>query len=126
MNLLLEWAENIPKEISKSRALLGRRKSAKSAIMQRLFNILWNKNGNVVPLYFEIVDQDQCLLDFASDYFFNFMSQYLSFRTRIPLLNENMPFDIDILIDMAKTAGEVHALESIERFKKYYETRSLF
>ncbi|MCP4489996.1 MAG: hypothetical protein GY820_22150, partial [Gammaproteobacteria bacterium] len=35
MELLTDWAENIPREISKSRALLGRRKCGKTAIMQR-------------------------------------------------------------------------------------------
>jgi hypothetical protein len=66
MELLLDWAEKIPKEISKSRALLARRKSGKTAIMQRLFNILWNRKGTVIPFYIEISDQDQWLLDFAS------------------------------------------------------------
>ncbi|TGO02002.1 hypothetical protein PN36_32260 [Candidatus Thiomargarita nelsonii] len=44
----------IPRKMAKSRALLGRRKCGKSAIMQRLFNILWNKNGRVIPFYFEV------------------------------------------------------------------------
>jgi hypothetical protein len=53
MELLMNWVNVIPKEIAKSRALLGRRKCGKSAIMQRLFNILWNQNGLVIPFYFD-------------------------------------------------------------------------
>ena len=45
MKRLIDWTARIPKEISKSQAILGRRKSGKTAIMQRLFNILWNKKG---------------------------------------------------------------------------------
>jgi GTP-binding protein EngB required for normal cell division len=40
MALLMNWVQSIPREMAKSRALLGRRKCGKSAIMQRLFNIL--------------------------------------------------------------------------------------
>jgi hypothetical protein len=39
MELLMNWVESIPRKMAKSRALLGRRKCGKSAIMQRLFNI---------------------------------------------------------------------------------------
>ncbi len=45
--------------MEKSRALLGRRKSGKSAIMQRLFNILWTQNFAIIPFYFEMQDYEQ-------------------------------------------------------------------
>ncbi len=59
MKLLMGWVDMIPKKASQSRALLGRRKSGKTAIMQRLFNTLWNKNGAVVPFYIEVVDYER-------------------------------------------------------------------
>jgi len=66
MELLLRWTTDlIPRKLAKSRALLGRRKSGKTAIMQRLFNILWNLDGNVIPFYIEVLDQDQWLLEFS-------------------------------------------------------------
>ena len=80
--LLLNWANSIPREIAKSRALLGRRKCGKSAIMQRLFNILWNQNGPVIPFYFEVQDHNQWLLNFAAEYYRTFMSRCLSFQMR--------------------------------------------
>ncbi|MCP4701259.1 MAG: hypothetical protein GY862_31055, partial [Gammaproteobacteria bacterium] len=51
LDLLLDWADKIPGKISQSRALPGRRKCGKTALMQRLFNILWNRNDKVIPLY---------------------------------------------------------------------------
>ena len=48
MELLINWSQSIPREIVKSRALLDRRKCGKSAIMQRLFNILWEQTGAVI------------------------------------------------------------------------------
>jgi len=47
----------------------GRRKSGKTALMQRLFNILWNQNDQVVPFYFEVMDKNIWMLDFAKTYF---------------------------------------------------------
>jgi len=57
----MNWVENIPRKMAKSRALLG----GKSAIMQRLFNILWNQQGKIIPFYFELQDYNQWLLAFA-------------------------------------------------------------
>ncbi|MCP4698681.1 MAG: hypothetical protein GY862_17790, partial [Gammaproteobacteria bacterium] len=55
LDLLLDWADKIPDKISTSRALLGRRMCGKTALMQRLFNILWNRNDKVIPLYIEVL-----------------------------------------------------------------------
>ncbi|MCP4104817.1 MAG: hypothetical protein GY749_49525, partial [Desulfobacteraceae bacterium] len=93
LSLLLNWTGMIPRKLSKSRALLGRRKSGKTAIMQRLFNILWNRNDKVIPFYFEVLQQDQWLLNFSDEYFRTFLSQYVSFKTRIPLAKENKPWN---------------------------------
>lgn len=46
-----KWIAGMPREISKSRAILGRRKSGKTAFVQRLFNELWSANGMVIPFF---------------------------------------------------------------------------
>jgi len=76
MELLLNWVNMIPRKTAKSRALLGRRKCGKSAIMQRLFNILWVQNGAVIPFYFEVQDYRQWLLEFSDLYYRTFLSQF--------------------------------------------------
>jgi hypothetical protein len=50
--LLNKWLSNIPKRLSKYRVILARRKSGKTAIVQRIFNQLWSENGAVIPFYF--------------------------------------------------------------------------
>ncbi len=47
---LLKWIDNIKKRISKSTAILSRRKAGKTAILERLYNLTFEKNGQVVPL----------------------------------------------------------------------------
>jgi hypothetical protein len=124
MSLLLAWATRIPKKISKSHALLGRRKSGKTAIMQRLFNILWNKNGLVVPFYFEVLDQDMWLLEFAESYFCTFLSQFFSFVLREPLPINNQHWRWYQLVDMAKKYGNQKILSEIEGFEYYVKNES--
>jgi len=117
MELLRNWVHQIPKKTAKSRALLGRRKCGKSAIMQRLFNILWNENGVVIPFYFEVRDINRWLLSFADIYYRTFMSQFLSFKTRTVLDNENCPWDFAELIKMAKAINNNNALKNMDVFQ---------
>lgn len=121
--LLKSWTDKIPRQISKSRALLGRRKCGKTAIMQRLFNILWNEQGRVVPLYIEIKDQDQWIVDFAYDYFHTFMSQYLSFLTRTVLPPDNEPWEMDTLKAMGRRIKNDNVLKRIDNFLEYYDAQ---
>ncbi|MDM8559362.1 hypothetical protein [Candidatus Parabeggiatoa sp. HSG14] len=125
MELLLNWVNMIPIEMAKSRALLGRRKSGKSAIMQRLFNILWNQNGPVIPFYFEMQDYDQWLLTFADAYYRTFMSQYLSFKNRTLLAPSNSPWKFEQLIRMATEIGDKSILEDIHSFQKCLVTENI-
>ncbi len=45
--LLDQWLARMPKRLGKSRVILARRKSGKTAIVQRIFNKLWSENGVV-------------------------------------------------------------------------------
>ena len=99
---LLKWADQIKDKISKSLALLSRRKTGKSCLMQRLYNILFEKNDKVIPFYFEIMEADQYLGDFSKDYFLTFINQYIAFKSR------NINY-----IDLAK-----HFPEAIKAAKK--------
>jgi hypothetical protein len=79
---LLKWIDRISEELSKSKALISRRKTGKSALMQRLFNIVFEKNGRVIPFYYELREADQWFVDFSKDFFFTFIYQYIAFKSR--------------------------------------------
>jgi len=119
MELLMNWSHQIPRKTAKSRALLGRRKCGKSAIMQRLFNILWNQNGAVIPFYFEMQDCRQWLLEFSDAYYRTFMSQFLSFKTRTVLDYGNRPWSFVKLRKMAKAINNNNALTDMDGFQDY-------
>lgn len=76
------WLNGIPRTISKSRVILARRKSGKTAFVQRIFNQLWSQNGKVIPFYLDIADQNVWYPTFAINYFCAFASQYISFLER--------------------------------------------
>ena len=80
--LLNKWLSNIPKRLSKSRVILARRKSGKTAIVQRIFNQLWSENGAVIPFYFSFEENKIWYPDLAIKYYCAFASQYISFLER--------------------------------------------
>ena len=82
LDYFLNWIDRTKQEISQSTAILSRRKTGKTALLQRLFNITFEKNGGVVPFYFEIRESDRWIGDFARDFFLTFVYQYIAFSTR--------------------------------------------
>ncbi|MCP4575143.1 MAG: hypothetical protein GY846_02480, partial [Deltaproteobacteria bacterium] len=77
-----EWIDLIPRMLSQSRVILARRKSGKTAIVQRIFNQLWSENGAVIPFYFNIDENKVWHPHLAVEYFRAFASQYISFLER--------------------------------------------
>jgi hypothetical protein len=77
-----KWLGNIPKRLSKSRVILARRKSGKTAFVQRIFNKLWSDNGMVIPFYFDMKESKIWYPTFAINYYRTFASQYISFLER--------------------------------------------
>ncbi|MCP4345788.1 MAG: hypothetical protein GY795_09705 [Desulfobacterales bacterium] len=82
LEYFLNWIDRIKIEMSRSTALLSRRKTGKTALLQRLYNITFHKNDKVVPFYFEIRETDQWMGNFANDFFITFIYQYFAFKTR--------------------------------------------
>ncbi|MCP4110363.1 MAG: hypothetical protein GY749_33400 [Desulfobacteraceae bacterium] len=82
MSSFLKWTDKIKLKLSMSTAILSRRKTGKTAFMQRLYNIIFHQNGKVIPFYFEIRETDQWLGRFSEDFFLTFIYQYVAFKTR--------------------------------------------
>ncbi|MCP4698108.1 MAG: hypothetical protein GY862_14835, partial [Gammaproteobacteria bacterium] len=84
LELFQRWIQGIPKEISRSCALLSRRKTGKTAIMQRLYNLTFAKHGSVIPFYYEIEEGKVWAVDFCKDFFLSFLYQYIAFKSGKP------------------------------------------
>ncbi|MDJ0839064.1 MAG: hypothetical protein QNK37_21290 [Acidobacteriota bacterium] len=92
MASLLKWAEGTKKMMSKSRALLARRKKGKTALVQRFYNILFHNNDPmVVPFYFRVEEEKQKIDQFATLFYSAFIAQFLAFKLRDPeLVNQTL------------------------------------
>ncbi len=84
LTALLRWIERIKREVSPSTAILSRRKTGKTALLQRLYNITFDQNNGVIPFYYEIRETDQWIADFSVEFFLTFLYQYIAFKTRKP------------------------------------------
>jgi len=88
---LNEWLGNIPKRLSMSTVILARRKSGKTAILERVFNMCWsNTNMGIIPFYLCMNDSEVWVQDFALKYFQTFASHYISYFERNPLMVKHL------------------------------------
>jgi len=97
---LLKWVHMAKNELARSEAIISRRKTGKTALMHRLYNIIFHQNEGVIPFYYEIKETNQWILDFSESYFFTFIGQYIAFKTRNKTYLEMITIDYDILIDI--------------------------
>ena len=104
-SILDEWISLIPRRASRSMAILARRKSGKTAILQRIFNRLWSENDEVIPFYINVLEKKMWYPSFAVDFYRAFASQYISFLERDP--------------------KPVRALLTLEQIKKHAVSKSI-
>lgn len=82
LTFYLNWIERIKHESSLSSGILSRRKTGKTALLQRLYNLTFDKNMGVIPFYYEIKEGKQWAVDFCQDFFLTFILQYIAYKTR--------------------------------------------
>ena len=58
LKYFLKWVDNISTKQSKSIAILSRRKKGKTAIVERLYNIVYSQNKNIIPFYYEVMEKN--------------------------------------------------------------------
>lgn len=120
---LLNWVEMAKKEHARSEAMLSRRKTGKTAIMHRLYNIIFNQNDGVIPFYYEIKESSQWMLDFSVDFFLTFAYQYIGYKTRNKnYINTSMK-SFDNALEIAEKEGIHHMIEVIAFVKNQAEKK---
>ena len=84
LTFYLKWIEHIKRESSLSSAILSRRKTGKTALLQRLYNVTFEMNMGVIPFYYEVPEGKQWVVEFCQDFYLTFVYQYMAFTTREP------------------------------------------
>jgi hypothetical protein len=108
-----KWLANIPKRLSKSRVIIARRKSGKTAFVQRIFNQLWSENGAIIPFYFDFGENKTWYPDLAIKYYRAFASQYISFITRTPQLVKH-PLSLEKIREFGVTKSIEPLIEDVD------------
>jgi len=106
-----QWIGRMPRELSKSRVILGRRKSGKTTFVQRLFNELWSANGQVIPFFYSVPESYMWYPDFAMSYYCTFATQYISFLER----DASLVRDIPLTLEQIQAYGEANSINTIKR-----------
>ena len=71
--------------MGQSIAVLARRRKGKTALLQRLFNIIYTRNDpQIIPFYFRVPEGKSSLLEFADLFYRRLLSAYFGFKTRTP------------------------------------------
>ncbi len=122
-DLLDKWLSRIPDRLAESLAILSRRKSGKTAIVQRIFNRLWSQNGQVIPFYINVQERNIWLADFTANFFQIFTSQFISFLERDEFLADN-PLKLEQIRDYGLAKGLSHMADDADYIIKNYEKKT--
>lgn len=122
LNYLNKWLGELPEKLSQSTAILSRRKKGKTAIVERFYNIIYNKNSNIIPFYFEVKEGSKWIVSFSLDYYTSFLSQYMGFKLKeIELCRE--PRSLEELESLAQEHNMEVISRNIKMFKDYYQNK---
>ncbi|KPA10062.1 ATPase domain protein, prokaryote domain protein [Candidatus Magnetomorum sp. HK-1] len=114
LHALLAWVRMAKKRLARSEAMLSRRKTGKTAIMHRLFNILFHQNDGAIPFYYEIKETPQWMFDFSVDFFLTFTYQYIGYRSRNKRYINTFMKSFDNALEIAKKEGCHSIVEPIK------------
>lgn len=121
LEYLMTWVDDVPKKINKSLAILSRSKKGKTALVERLYNIVYSQKRNIIPFYYEIREYPYYVIDFAEEFYLSFIQQYIAFKIRKPEI-ANSKFDLHILRGLASDYELEHIVadiyQMIEMFKE--------
>ena len=89
---------------------MSRKKTGKTAFVQRIFNKLWSENGQVIPFYLNIPEHRMWYPNLAILYYRTFASHYISFLER----DENLVNEL-LTLEQIKDYGQKKSLTSMVR-----------
>ena len=85
LEFLMEWVDLVKRQLGDSKVLLARKRRGKTALIQRLYNILFTQNDpKVIPIYYRAPDVPVPYQHFVSEFFFAMVRQYLAFGLQRP------------------------------------------
>ena len=117
-----KWATNVPQPLHDSYALVGLRRTGKTAVLHKLFNRLFYYNRKVLPVYISFADylyraEPINIYEFAEEFFVGYMRSYLAWSHRKPEFIK-WQFDLPDLSDFAHEIQDEFAISSCARYER--------
>ena len=126
LTFYLTWIERITRESSQSSAILSRRKTGKTALLQRLYNLTFEKDMGVIPFYYEVPEGKQWVVEFCQDFYLTFVYQYIAYTTRTPEyveLSRQAEKNFVTVMDIARQESLEYLLDSLKGIAALVEKR---
>ena len=115
LTFFLDWAFRAKERLSQSFVILARKRRGKTALVQRLFNLIYTQNDpRVIPFYIRIDEGPTTQLDYSIRLFCSLLSQYLGFKRRQPKLIRQ-PLDLEGLKDTVKDPELLRLVDQMSR-----------
>lgn len=121
LDLFWEWGMRIPNPVNSSMALVGRRRTGKTAILVKLFNRLFYAQESVLPVFISFARYLQRkkpidAYEFAREYFTGYVGSYLAFFHRQPKVLYQR-YTLEQLHAFARDIGDDFALSLFESYE---------
>ncbi|MEZ4734798.1 MAG: hypothetical protein R3E79_47505 [Caldilineaceae bacterium] len=121
LDLFWQWATGIPHPGRRSFALVGLRRTGKTAILHKTFNRLFNEQERVLPVYVSFAQyinspEPITAYQFAEEYFTGFVRSYLAFRYKLPDL-QRYKADYEQLHQVAHAQADEQVIHWFELFQ---------
>jgi AAA+ ATPase superfamily predicted ATPase len=124
LTFYLNWIDRIKQESSLSSAILSRRKTGKTALLQRFYNLTFDKDMGVIPFYYEVKEGKQWVVEFCQDFYLTFLYQYMACITRTPEyveVSRKPEKDFVSAMNIARQEGLESLLDSIRGIAQLVE-----
>jgi len=125
---LWKWASEVPKSF-RSQALVGLRRTGKTAILHKIFNRLYHEQDKVIPIYVSFGDyirqtkKEMNAYAFATEFFEGYWRSHLAFKYRRPEFHTNKT-ELDPLRAFAEEVADEVAIQWMERFNRSLNSKS--
>ncbi len=122
----LKWIDGIKKGISQSTAIISRRKTGKTAFLQRLYNLTFEKNDGVIPFYYELGEGSKWAVEFCKHFFLTFIYQYIAFKTRKPeYIYYLRKADFNAAVNVARDEGLEYLIDLIKDVELSFREKNI-
>ena len=121
LDLFWRWAMAIPRRPYNSYALIGRRRTGKTAIIKKIYNKLFHEQDRILPVYISFdryLERKEPIsaYQFTKEYFGGYVASYLAFTYRQPQLMRST-LQLPRLEAFAKQVQDEYVLDLFVSYK---------